>query len=458
MSLYSEYQRLLEQGWQGVFAQRRTHRRAIQHALAWPSLLGRRTISRLICALGRQLVDWSADYRLFSRSPWNPDRLFRPVVQEFLARYPRGPVPVALDDTSLRKTGKHIPHTGWQYDHMSPPFHANLLYGLRFLSAGLLFPHYREGDYSARSFPVRFRLAPFLKRPGKRASSRQRRQYERNKKLLNLSTRALALIGDLRRALDREGAHGRTLLVVGDGSFCNQTLFRPLLKGVRLIARCRKDARLCRAASADSRRFYSAHKFTPEQVRQDGRYRWSSTVVYYGGRRRRIRFKQIKPLYWQRGANRRPLRLIVIAPQPYRLSPNARTLYRQPAYLLTTDLRTSATCLIQSYLDRWQIEVNHRDQKQLLGAGQAQVWNPLSVPRHPAFVVACHSLLLLAALRCFGPGRNDAFLPLPRWRKNTKRPSLLDLIALLRCQINEASNSSSNIPPISQNSLAYAYT
>ncbi len=458
MSLYAEYSRLLEQGWKGVFAQRRSQRRAVEHALAWPSLLGRRTISRTICALGRQFRDWSADYRLFSRSRWNPDRLFEPVLQEFLKRFPRGPVPVALDDTSVRKSGKRIPHTGWQYDHMSPPFHANLLYGLRFLTAALLFPHYREGDFLPRAYPWRFRLAPFLKKPGIRASQSQRSEYRRRKKLSNLSTRALALILNLRRSLDRAGASARTLLIVGDGSFCNRTLFRPVLQGVHLLARCRKDARLCRAADPASRRFYSAHKFTPEQVRQDPEQRWSCTRVSYGGRRRRIRFKELTDVFWQRGAARRALRLIVIAPQPYRLSPHARTLYRQPAYLLTTDLQTPAALLIQSYLDRWQIEVNHRDQKQILGAGQAQVWNSLSVPRHPAFVVACYSLLLLAALRCFGPGRSDAFLQLPRWRKKAKRPSLLDLITMLRHQINETSNSNPAQPPICQNALAYAYT
>ena len=117
---------------------------------------------------------------------------------------------------------------------------------------------------------------------------------------------------------------------------------------------------------------------------------------------------------WQRGSGTRPLRLIVVVLQPYKLSKQARTNYRDPAYLLTLDLKASVRRLLQAYFDRWQIEINHREEKQWLGLGQAQVWSKQSVPRHPAFVVACYSLLLLASLRAYGPGRSDAYWPLPK--------------------------------------------
>ena len=56
-------------------------------------------------------------------------------------------------------------------------------------------------------------------------------------------------------------------------------------------------------------------------------------------------------------------------------------------------------------------------------------------PRQPVLVVAAYSALLLAALQAFGPQRGAAYAPLPKWRRNARRPSCLDLIALLR---NEA--------------------
>jgi hypothetical protein len=44
--------------------------------------------SRSICAVGRQHQDWSADYKVFSRSPWDADQMFTPVAKEYLLRYP----------------------------------------------------------------------------------------------------------------------------------------------------------------------------------------------------------------------------------------------------------------------------------------------------------------------------------------------------------------------------------
>ncbi|MFA6244512.1 MAG: hypothetical protein WC655_26455 [Candidatus Hydrogenedentales bacterium] len=118
-----------------------------------------------------------------------------------------------------------------------------------------------------------------------------------------------------------------------------------------------------------------------------------------------MRYKEVGPIYWQGGARRQRLRMIVVAPTPYRKRNSAKLQYRQPAYLLTTDLDDSVKVLLQFYFDRWQIEVNHREEKDTLGAGQAQLWNPVAVPKQPVLVVAAYSALLLAALRAFGPQR-----------------------------------------------------
>ena len=78
--------------------------------------------------------------------------------------------------------------------------------------------------------------------------------------------------------------------------------------------------------------------------------------------------------------------------------------------MLCTDLVSPIEQLVQASFDRWQIEVNHRDEKDILGVGQAQVRSPQSVPRQPAFMVATYSMILLAALQTFGPGRTRDYV------------------------------------------------
>ena len=104
--------------------------------------------------------------------------------------------------------------------------------------------------------------------------------------------------------------------------------------------------------------------------------------------------------------------------------------YRQESFLLTDDLTSRLEVLVQAYLDRYQIEFNHRDVNTVLGVGQAQVWSEKSTPRVPAFVVAAYSSLLLAGLADYGPKRGEEYRVLPKWRRNAKRPSCQDLVTL----------------------------
>ena len=75
-----------------------------------------------------------------------------------------------------------------------------------------------------------------------------------------------------------------------------------------------------------------------------------------------------------------------------------------------------AAILLQEYFDRWGIEVNHRDEKEILGVGEAQVWNEKSVTKVPALLVAMYSWLLLAGLACYGPKRTSEYAALPQCR------------------------------------------
>ncbi len=145
-----------------------------------------------------------------------------------------------------------------------------------------------------------------------------------------------------------------------------------------------------------------------------------------------LKYKEVRDIVWPGGADKRHVRMIVIAATPYRRRKNAKLSYRQPGYLLTTDLLSEATYLIQCYLDRWQIEVNHREEKTVLGVGQAQVSNQQSVEREPVFAVVSYSLLKLAALKALGPTRTEEYGELPAWYTGSSRPSCEDLVQKLR--------------------------
>jgi hypothetical protein len=427
--------------WAFVFAQDRTLDRAIALAFGILCGVGKRTVTRAIGFHGNTQKDWSADYKVFSRSSWEPRALFHPILEQAIQEHQLQAMVISTDDTRVWRNGKHVPQTQWHRDPLGPPFHTNLRWGHRFLQASLVLPLYlQDGESSSRSIPVRYEMAPVIKKPGKRASEQQLQEYKQQKKEQNLSVQFVALTRELRQRLDQTGHREKPMIQVGDGSFCNRTTFGVdwTAQNVSLIARCRKDIVLCRRARGQGRRFYGKTKFTPEEVRRcDSRARWQKAVIFHGGCYREVRYKELTRVYWQGGAKKREVRLLVIAPVGYRTSQKGRKYYHKPAYLLTTDLTTSAVVLLQAYFDRWGIEVNHRDQKEIIGVGEAQVWNGQSVSKVPALLVAMYSWLILAGLSCYGPKRTADYQPLPKWRRGAKRPSCLDLITLLRKQLQQ---------------------
>ena len=287
--------------WRSVFAQRRTFLRAVRQGLGSLLCLGRSTLSRIIWTTGREQRSWSGEYFLHSRAPWNPHDLFEPILREALPYCPGRLVAVAVDDTRLNKTGRSIPQARYHRDPLSPPFHVNLIWALRFLQASLLLPLHRSGPWSARGVPIRFEEVSSVKKPGRRAGEEAWKVYKQEVKARNLSRRFVQSMTELRATFDHAGAPKKVLVIVGDGSFCNRTVLAGIPDRAVLIARTRKDASLCFRAPEGDRRFYCKDKFTPDQVRLDESIARRTTKIFYGGKRRGSAIKR-SPMCFGRAA------------------------------------------------------------------------------------------------------------------------------------------------------------
>jgi len=418
--------------WEKVFSQQRTVLRAIRQALSMVCVIGRRTIARSYLARAEQ-GDWSSEYKLHSRSKWQAQKLFEPILAEAIPMCEGKFIPMGCDDTRLKKTGKKIQTAGWGRDPLSPPFRVNLQYGLRYLHASVLIALHQKYGVSARALPVWFEEAPPVKKPGKRASEEEKLAYRQQIKKQNLSVQAVEMFKKMRKQVDELGYSDQLLAWAVDGSFCNETVFKAELERAIVIARARKDAKLCWPAKA-GRKIYGEEKFTPEQVLKDESILWQQATIFHGGKWRVVQYKELNQILWQRGGGEKKLRLLVVKPIPYRKTKKGKLQYRQPAFLLTTDIESAAAALLQIYFDRWQLEVAHKELKDNCGLGQAQVRVPASVARQPALQVAAYSSMHLAAFKAFGPNRPDEF-PLPKYQREKSRVSCQDLIRFLRDEV-----------------------
>lgn len=406
----------------------------------------RRTITALLEATGKAQCDWSADYRVFSRDVWDPTDVFARLMPSILAVHPVGNTIVAsLDDTNIRKSGTHIPGVAYRRDPMSPPFRANFIRAQRFVQTSMVVP-FASGASASRAIPVGFDHAPSVGKLRKDASDDQKRLHREQEKQHSLTTYANLAIKRLRETLDAAGSHEIRLLLAVDGSYTNQRVLKHLPDRTDLIGRIRKDAVLhhppSHAHTKGRPRSYGT-ELTPEQVRQDESISWKSIRVFGAGRVHDCDVKEVSSVLWRKTGPCQPLRLIIIRPLAYRRSKSSRLLYRQPAYLVTTDLHSTLEDLVQAYFRRWDIEVNHRDEKQLLGVGHAQVRSPKSAERVPAFAVACYSMLLISAAKAFGIAATDPVVERPKWLTGPSRKqvrlSTSQLLGRLKAERRDAS-------------------
>jgi hypothetical protein len=410
------------------------------HLLSQLVCLGRHTLTGVTATAGAAFQDWSAQYRLYSQSRFDPELVFAVVRQQLEQELSsEDPLVVAMDDSLLRKTGTRIPGVGWRRDPLGPRFQVNLVKAQRVLQLSAALPSPENG--SARLVPIDFQHVPTVQKPKPKASAVEWRQYWRDCRQYSLTGRASQGLEALRQQLDSDGHSQRPVSLVVDGRFTNRTLMRSIPHDTIITGRIRSDAKLYylpenQPAGAGRRRIYGQLAPTPEQLRRDESVAWTKVRAFATGRYHDFRVKVLQPLRWRATSDQCEVQLLVIAPLGYRLRKTSKVLYRKPAYLVCTDATLAIEQLLQHYLWRWDIEVNFRDEKTLLGVGQAQVRHPTSAQAVPALAVAAYALLLLAARKAFPSESLPLTLPLPKWRSRKRsRASTQTLIGLLRQEL-----------------------
>lgn len=425
-----------------AFHQQRTHERARRLAMSALLCLGRHTLTGLITTSGCQSVDWSADYRLFEHGRFDANTLFQVSRDTVCQQLPSdSPLVVGMDDTLLRKRGRKVAGTSWRRDPLGPAFHNNFIWGQRFLQLSAMLPE-KEVPSRARAIPVDLQHCPSPRKPCRNASEEEWDKYRKAAKDSNIAQRGVERLQALRQSMDHTPlGKDRGLIASVDGSYTNRTVLQSLPPRTTLIGRIRKDAKLYALPDDEShgrgrKRRYGKRVPTPEELRTDDSVPWQSVSVYAAGKTHQFQYKTLSPVRWRNAGSDHNLRLIVIRPLAYRLSKQSRLLYRKPVYLICTDSDLPIGQLIQFYVWRWEIEVNFRDEKTLLGMEQPQVRTPQAVASVPVFLTAAYAFLLLAASQVEHLSHSVQSLA-PKWRTLPQdfRPSTSQLLSLFRKQL-----------------------
>ncbi|HEX3081656.1 MAG TPA: transposase [Candidatus Saccharimonadia bacterium] len=414
--------------------------RGRRHLLSQLVCFGRHTITGLLRNQDRTQQDWTADYRFYSRDRLDEDKVFGQIRVEIEKGFcGQAPLVVAMDDSLLRKTGRRIYGARFQRDPLSPPFHVNFVRGLRVLQISAAVTQGTQG--AARMIPIDFQHAALPAKPRKDAGPQLQAAYEQERAKRNINLVGRQRLCHLRQQMDQSGSAGRALIATIDGRFTNSTVLSQVPERTTLIGRVRKDSAFYfpaqQQAQLGRKRKYGAHCPTPEELLNDTTQAPQTVWAYAAGKRYEFSLKTLGPVYSQMDKAAQALRLVVIEPVPYRLSRSSKLEKREPAFLICTDPQLPLEQIVQCYLWRWDIEVNFRDEKTILGVGEAQVRSEASNQNAPALAVAAYSLLLLGGLRAYGAQGKPETFKRPRWynRDPEQRATTNELINQLRYEL-----------------------
>lgn len=429
---------LIEQS-RDTFGSRESFERSRRHMLCCLVGFGRRTITGLVRTQNRQQQDWTADYRFYSHDRFDEQAVFD-LVRRILEGHlePKAPLVAAMDDSLLRKTGRKIQGVRYLRDPLSPPFNVNFVRGLRILQLSAALP---DGAGAARMVPVDFQHALLPPKPSRKASPEELEAYQQERAKRNINRLGLQRLQLLRQQMDQGGDSARGLIVSVDGRFTNGTLLEAVPERTVLIGRLRKDAVLYALPDTQPqkgrKRKYGQQSPTPEQLLKDQSVAWQTVRAHACGQVHDFQVKRLGPVVMRMNAGAMPVQIMVIKPLGYRLKLGGKLLYRQPAFLVSTDPDLPLEVFLQDYLWRWDIEVNFRDEKTILKVGQAQVRTENSTQNAPALAVASYSLLLLAATQAYGKSGVPERQLQPKWYKRgpEKRATTNELINQLRIEL-----------------------
>jgi hypothetical protein len=376
--------------------------------------------------------DWSSDYRFFSRSQWKEEDLFHPLIEESLPYFEKSPYIIAgMDDSVLKKTGRRIQSASFLRDPMSPAFHPNLIWGIRFIQISLTLPFYHfDAKKAPLGIPVRWTEACVLKKPKKSASPEEWEAFKQKKKKINLSLQFAREHKAFRAALNQLGIK-KSLLITVDGAACTKLFLNNRERNQSdVVARCRSDIRLCFQVKhpKNKQHFYDPNPFTPEEVYKNEKIPWKTVEIFRAGKFRECQYKAVRNVYWQSVLKKERLTLFVLKRTPY-YARKGHLNFREPAYLLCTNPNIESHIALQAYHDHSQIESNLKEEKSVIEIGKPQVRNNQSVHRQPAFFTAVYSALLLASLH------SPHLICLPPWRGKVKRVGARTLIKELKKEV-----------------------
>ena len=378
----------------------------------WILCVGRHHTTRLIEAAGVVGVKHhSSFHRFFRLARWAPDQVGLTLLRLLLELIePGAALVVAVDDTLTRHTGKKIASAGM---HRDPLLSTATKVFFHFGHVWVVLAVVVKVERWNKSFalPVLVRLY--------RSEKTCKSLGVKHRKKTEL---ALELILKLREAVpDRE------VVIVADNGYTNRKILSALPARTCFVGRGLMNAAVFerpwdrRPGERGRTRVRGARLPTPQERACDPHAPWRRLRVSIYGEPATVKVLVFDALWQKRGAGIF-VRFVVIRDWPG---------HDKDDVLICTDTKKTGTWIIETYCQRWPLEVTFHWCKSKLGLEEPQNRTEQAVQRTAPLSFWCYSLVVFWYLKVGERTRSARLRSLP-WYTSKKVPAFSDMLATLR--------------------------
>lgn len=376
---------------------------------------GQRTVASVLRVMGLSAEpDFENYHRVLNRAVYSMMGLSRILVRLLIQVFvPSGEIVMGGDETIERRRGNQIEAKGIYRDPIrSSKSHMVKASGLRWVTVMLL-THIPFAQH-VWALPVMTILAP-----SERYFERRGRQHRKLTDVMRL------VLWQIRRWLP-----DRKIIFVADSTYAVLTLLDHARRlDITMVTRFRMDAGLYDPApkpklKQNGRPRKKGNRLpTLIQVAADPATLWTTHIVrhWYGEAKRDIQITSGTAVWFHAGMPVVPLRWVIVRDPRGRFETQA---------LLCTDPTATAIQIVEWFIQRWQMEVTHREVREHLGVETQRQWSDKAIARTTPFLFGVFSIITILVHRCpqFVSLRKAAWYDKPR-------PTFSDAIAAVRYRL-----------------------
>jgi hypothetical protein len=378
--------------------------------VGWLCTTGKHAVTEALVVAGISgRADHEGFHRFFSRGAWDPDAWGRALLHLMMRLVPeKEPLRLVLDDTLAAHKGPQVFGLGTHLDAVrSTRLHRIFCFGHVWVVLAVLV----RVPFSRRTWALPlllrlYRTEKSCERSGEAHYKKTELAYEMLNLVLSWTDREIHLAADL--------------------AYCNSTVLSRLPERVVVFGAMREDATLTslpekRQRKRGRKRVRGEPMRSPARLAADGRTPWENAHAHLYGELRPVQFKTCIA-QWYRVCGGRPLRVVVV---------RERTGSIGLRVFFSTRPNLWVFQILESYSQRWAIEVTFRDLKQLLGFADSSARKRQAVERVAPFVAYLYSFVVLWA--SFHPiARRLAVPPCRPWYSLKRDLSFEDLLRAAR--------------------------